>query len=870
MFAPSTKVTQTVQKARQSIDNISLHLIKCANRDLLHASNTLDAATEKLVKLQKDCQKEDLENQEKLFLDAIDAKLHLSDKLNDTLRRAALATRGAEFLTESIVRATSLLSRATRFVTCNVCHHHFLGEAQVRQHHSAYHNHIPFVVATHDNSLDDADSNSNSKVLRDDAASVWKASSYNTNTQYLKDYITVMRLKRRSTVKVPRSPSSPTSSSSSSSDSGDAAGGATSGTAGSVTDAAILLQQNQNRLKWNVDKKRWDSSMLYNATLTLKLLLDEQEDDGHWKASDSLAELMFCSLNQLRKNALTLFNIPFYPISKQGKKRTKRANIGEVMIHYLCTGAAIFHLKFILTTIQNDIRSSIAKLSRKSIANGVSWMQRCVHGLHYGGPHRVFTWISRNQSHWPSIRQDDFNIFINVRMIQAIHTSTTNRKFRTRISATTPMQSILMFLNTHFDIKYHYLQAHACCEIIVRYQKNVYIVFDQLNFTSNNMLLSIFNEVQLNRPLEIDIIFRELENGEYPKFRACIPTQIAIGGLEDRHLLHDVHIAIPHNATLYHLRQILADEMMMMNENENDVDDDEFVNQNIINEDVNLERRVIKEHQYQIVQKKKRRQRALLQLQSHERLKEIKKQYGTDKVAKIVAKHELQFHTKKAFFQYLLKKRGAKKAEMQSVASQMVTGIDVTNALSDAWKKMPKWARSQYFQSSYKDWVTSMEYATAQDIAMKLEIDLKEVESFLEFDDEEWEEDDNDDEDEDEDEDEEDEEDEEDDEEDEDGEANEYYSSRGKVFNERHETKRSMGKEDLATLTLHGPSNTHKSFCFVHRGLYLMPEEEATIAALDSAIQTGSLGVSANMEQHSRLVVLLQPATGVYVGDGDE
>ena len=49
MFAPSTKVTQTVQKARQSIDNISLHLIKCANRDLLHASNTLDAATEKLV-----------------------------------------------------------------------------------------------------------------------------------------------------------------------------------------------------------------------------------------------------------------------------------------------------------------------------------------------------------------------------------------------------------------------------------------------------------------------------------------------------------------------------------------------------------------------------------------------------------------------------------------------------------------------------------------------------------------------------------------------------------------------------------------------------------------------------------------------------
>ena len=42
------------------------------------------------------------------------------------------------------------------------------------------------------------------------------------------------------------------------------------------------------------------------------------------------------------------------------------------------------------------------------------------------------------------------------------------------------------------------------------------------------------------------------------------------------------------------------------------------------------------------------------------------------------------------------------------------------------------------------------------------------------------------------------------------------------------------------------------------------------ISALESAMQTGSMGISSNMEQHSRLLILLQPATGIDLGIDDE
>jgi hypothetical protein len=66
------------------------------------------------------------------------------------------------------------------------------------------------------------------------------------------------------------------------------------------------------------------------------------------------------------------------------------------------------------------------------------------------------------------------------------------------------------------------------------------------------------------------------------------------------------------------------------------------------------------------------------------------------------------------------------------------------------------------------------------------------------------------------------------------------------------------------------PSNTHKSFSFVHRGLYLLPDEEAGVLALDSAIHNGSMGMTSQMEQQSRLVILLQPATGIDFGIDDD
>ena len=71
--------------------------------------------------------------------------------------------------------------------------------------------------------------------------------------------------------------------------------------------------------------------------------------------SSGIADLMFCTPLQFRKNALALFEIPFYPLESHGE-RHKNANMGDAMINYLCTASAIFHLNFILQTLGEDIR----------------------------------------------------------------------------------------------------------------------------------------------------------------------------------------------------------------------------------------------------------------------------------------------------------------------------------------------------------------------------------------------------------------------------------------------------------------------------------------------------------------------------------
>ena len=84
------------------------------------------------------------------------------------------------------------------------------------------------------------------------------------------------------------------------------------------------------------------------------------------------------------------------------------------------------------------------------------------------------------------------------------------------------------------------------------------------------MLSSVLNEQQQGiHPVEIEIVFRTVGNQKYPRFRECIPTQIAIEGIEDRHIVQNVQIAIPQGATLYHLRQIISDEMSNSSNNTN-------------------------------------------------------------------------------------------------------------------------------------------------------------------------------------------------------------------------------------------------------------------------------------------------------------
>ena len=106
MFAAVSKLTQAAHKAHRKLDTISHQLIQCVDRDLQEVSDELETSVENLVELQKECQKEDVKNQEEVFLAAINANQELSDILNKSLQRAALSTRGAEYLTDSMERAT--------------------------------------------------------------------------------------------------------------------------------------------------------------------------------------------------------------------------------------------------------------------------------------------------------------------------------------------------------------------------------------------------------------------------------------------------------------------------------------------------------------------------------------------------------------------------------------------------------------------------------------------------------------------------------------------------------------------------------------------------------------------------------------------
>ena len=580
--------------------------------------------------------------------------------------------------------------------------------------------------------------------------------------------------------------------------------------------------------QWNVDPKRWHSSMVYNAKLILNVLLGEQHPAGNWQISSSLADLMFCEPLQLRKNALSLFEIPFYsPSSIRGERhKNSNASHGDVMINYMCTASAIYHLNYILETLINDVRKSMVKATQEAITKGLKWMKKCGVSQNYGGPSRVFSWVSRNQQHWPSIRDDDHNCVIHVRMIQSIGFSSVNQSFCTKISCVTPIQSILMFLNCHFDVPYHYLQAHSSCEIVVRDRNQNYIVFDQLNQTANQMLSSVLNEQQQGiHPVEIEIVFRTVGNQKYPRFRECIPTQIAIEGIEDRHIVQNVQIAIPQGATLYHLRQIISDEMSNSSNNTNGYSGSVHHYNNGNNtgslsllvaakerKRSAVDMQMDEEERRAKLEAEEERHCTYLQKKSEERLDEIRAEYGTTRVEVIM-------------------KRAAR-----------------------------------LFSGSALEWAKSSDYSAAQDKAMRLEIDLKEVENFLdnspfvpsevnnsdsnresssEEEDMDYNTNTND-------------------------RVGEGETKRKKGYHQHH----TLGREELATLTTTGPSNnpsnTHKSFCFVHRGLYILPDEEAGILAYDSAVQTGSMGMTNTMEQHSRLLILLQPATDIDLGIDDD
>ena len=774
-----------------SLEETSFQFIACANRDLIELSDALYSSANELKKKQKKCHSTaiikniDLEAREEIFLDEITSRADLVELLNHALQRASLAIRGAELLEKAIDYADTTLEGATRFLSCNFCQKHFFGEVEVKSHHHMYHGHIPFVESKINITKHEGDTvETDTKVLRDDSAHIWKAAENELDTQYTRDYKTVLRLKRRSVSN-------------------------TISTLKSNTREQLIKEAE----KWNVDPFRWHSSMLYNTKLTLNLLLAEQEELGNWQVSSGLADLMFCTPYQLRKNALSLFKIPYYtPVTKtKPGSRSKYANVGDVMINFLCTASAVFHLNYILETIDKYIRKSIIKKTKLAIAAGIQWMKRCAPSKNYGGASRVFSWVSRNQQHWPSIRDDDYACKVHVTMIQSVGFTTCDRTFCTKISRTTPIQSILMLLNCHFDVQYNYLQAYAPCEIVVRDKRQNYIIFDQLNQTANKMMSSILNEQRArtgSKYLEIEVMFRTVDNQKYPRFRECLPTQIAIEGIEDRHIVQNVEIAIPQGATLYHLRQIISDEMSTItdidNKNKSNIDNEEkkkiegFKNSA---SDATAAREKEKKRKERFEAEEKLHY-LFLQRKSEERRKEIKKEYGTDKVEVIMSR------SKKAF------------------------------------------------QGSSLEWMKSRDYSRAQDKAMRLEIDLKEVTEFLEntpfifsSDEEDNVECSNDD----------------------------YYSDKkdGNWKNTEHRPKTSkLGPEELASLVTSGPSsnpsNTHKSFSFVHRGLYLLPDEEAGVLALDSAIHNGSMGMTSQMEQQSRLVILLQPATGIDFGIDDD
>ena len=96
-------------------------------------------------------------------------------------------------------------------------------ETQVKKHHEMHHSHIPFLehqMIVDNDDWDERQSRNGeqttkSKTLRDDAASLWQAANIELNSQFARDYKTVLRLKRRSTKSTKRSMASDTSYSSS-------------------------------------------------------------------------------------------------------------------------------------------------------------------------------------------------------------------------------------------------------------------------------------------------------------------------------------------------------------------------------------------------------------------------------------------------------------------------------------------------------------------------------------------------------------------------------------------------------------------------------------------------------------------------------
>lgn len=595
-----------VQESMDGSPTQAMERVLACHNKLLMIQEDLQEKTASFVSTYEDCRREndlyfeyrkerlthkqvrhEMERLQLTFNVHIQLRKAAAKSLNIALMSSAISLRANKLLNYAITQSRHALTKIKPLESCPVCNHHFLSYEELEIHLTRKHEIVP-------------DSNHWKSLMKK------RYDHLGDQSKNHAEYDPVAYKLHQKAVRICHSFNSETASKP------ITLKGSSPPNPSSNHESPPLPVSNgsSRRSPWRrvFETKQWQKDLHQNIIASLSRLTNLKKTSTksshiYWEPSDELAELLFCSVSDLRKNCLEIYSSRGYPGNGDISSLVRQ----EICLK-VCTAAVVYILQYNLKVLGRlplgewMLKQSVVTFS-KVVREGIRFLKehsgnrilletkkRGSIGYYIEDDMgiKAFEYIARTQEFWPSFGEDDFDVELRVLNLSSIGGRfIAERVFRTQISQNQPVHSIFAYLNTHVNFDFHPLQRYCAAEIVVFDPvKNETIMLELPNKVANYQLKKILNicrnkqRFRLNRSSTdaqtgmlnswwspstavIEVVMFPDPAGNYPRFRPCNSMKLCIGDVKEKNIVSNFQVGVPAGCTLRHLRQLIRDECVL-------------------------------------------------------------------------------------------------------------------------------------------------------------------------------------------------------------------------------------------------------------------------------------------------------------------